>query len=464
MNKKTHTIRTLLYVFYFSFVLASLLFFGKAHAAIITNGNTKEAPNCFDFYHFQSVGFDLVTDRTAYQPGDTVTLTGTIKNSNTYPVFDGVLFARIARDNGQATTLGPDIIDETILAKDLVLPASGNLPVTLSWKVPAKLGPGSYVITFFFSVGSQFNLSGLPFTNEVVGGTQHFTIDGPRDAGLIWDRARTTVNGTPYKHIGNWPEFAHGDTATISQTLKNDSRTPATVTVTQELFSWDSQPTDRSSLDIQEPSTDRLLSTSETITLAPGATRTITYTTPSLSLPVYYLRTSAIGNGYTSIINTRLLTTGLSLPRLNYVGLTTFPLQKAATATLFACFHNTSQETTSGTVRLSLLDARDRVVAATATTTTFGGNIQVLPISFVPSRAFGTLTLSAEVLDTAGKVIDSYRTAYDCNRLPSGHVPCPDESSDSFTFLVIGLGALVVALGVISFITRKPSYFYASRT
>ncbi|MCA9365099.1 MAG: hypothetical protein KC736_04355, partial [Candidatus Moranbacteria bacterium] len=184
--------------------------------------------DCFDYYHFQSVQFGIGTDRGVYAPGDVVTFSGSVTNQNIHPIVDGYVFTRISRERTDYQTMGHDIVDEVFIAEDVALAPLGSSDVSFSWNVPENLPSGDYRADYFFSVGKKFNLSGLPFTNEIVGGSAFFSVENVSDengsgAFVSFDRGATTVNSQKYAHIGDWVRVEDGASAVVSNTLVNES-------------------------------------------------------------------------------------------------------------------------------------------------------------------------------------------------------------------------------------------------
>jgi hypothetical protein len=396
--------------------------------------NQQASGGCFDYYHFQSVVFSLKTDKASYQPGETVHFKGTIENNNTYPVFDGLIFVRIAREGTQPTVLGNDIVDERVLVQKVVLPAGGKVNQSLSYTLPANLTGGKYSASFFFSVGGSFNLAGLPFTNEVVGTNVGFTVDGPQGVATRFDRSATKINEQTYKHIGNWPVFDEGKQVVISNTLVNESNLSQTVTVQYDWYRWDG---------LRE--SDRLAQSTDTFILKPKEKKVISYRTPSLTEPVYYLRTTAVSGVTKSIVNVRLATNTSRL-RISYAGVDVFPVNKNQEGTVFVCFHNTSSTSTQGLINIKAY-SDEKLVAEVATSTTVSGAIEVITKKII--GPFSNLAIKAEVSDAKGNVVDKYEYKYQCQDV-LGNTSClqdPDRQKKN-SYFVVTLICLIAILGV----------------
>ena len=305
--------------------------------------------SCFDYYKFPSIQISLGKSKDIYAPKENIEIQGDITNENDYPVVDGTLFARVARKNQNYKTEGNHIIDEFIAIPNIELDRKEKKHVSFAWKVPEVIPADDYAMSFFFSVGKKFNLAGLPFTNEVVGSSFNFSTEGTTGPRIEFDRAKTEINGTPYRHIGNWPEFDMGERVTVSQPLNNESIITQTVEVTYDLYYWDT---------LNEQ--DRIDTKKETIQISPKSSHVLHYEIPKMTETVYLLHMRAVGADEQSIVNIRLLGRG-ERARIGYPAITAFPLQKGLPFVLFSCFHSTMTDS-AGTLRLELHDKSNTVV------------------------------------------------------------------------------------------------------
>jgi hypothetical protein len=398
----------------------------------------QQQGGCFDYYRFQSVVFSLKSDRESYQPGDTVRFEGTIENKNAYPVFDGLVFVRITREGAQPTILGNDIVDEKVLIQKVVLPASGKVSESLSYTLPLNLTGGNYSASFFFSVGGSFNLAGLPFTNEVVGTNVGFTVDGPQKIAIRFDRSATKINDQTYKHIGNLPVFDEGKGVVISNTLFNESSLSQTVTIQYDWYRWDG---------LRE--SDRLTQSTESFVLKPKEKKVITYQTPPLTEPVYYLRTTATSGVTKSIVNVRLATNTSRL-RINYAGVDVFPVNKNQEGTIFVCFHNTSSTSTQGFIKIKAY-SDERLIAEVATSTVVSGAIEVLTKKII--GPLSNLIIKTEVSDVKGNVVDKYEYKYQCQDIPGASSCLLDPNSQKnnvYSAVTVTVVCLIAILGIMA--------------
>lgn len=422
-------------------ILSSLLITLSLILSSVVSAQTSTLDDCFDYYKFQSVQVSVGADEDTYKAGDTASFSGELVNQNTYPVVDGNVFVRISAANDNFTTEGHYAVDELLVKENIAIDASSTQPISFTWKVPTNLKKGEYRADYFFSVGKQFNLGGLPFTNEIIVGFDTFTIDSTDTSSVFLDRAGTKVNGIAYQQVGNWPQVEPGSKVTISQSLKNTTNSSQTVSVSYDLYYWDSL----------NPS-DLISSKTETVTLAKGQGKTLTFEIPKVEKSVYYLRIKALTDlGAQSILNVRL-SSQIESPRINYFAVTGFPLKKGEQAKIFSCFHNTSYMETEGKVTLRATDIKGNEVA----------NIQYTgPISSAISAKAGDLSavkdltylkLDQTLYGKDGSIIEQKSEVYDCSTLKSEK--CIEMTSFNF-FIPIAIVALIFLLLSLYFIKRN---------
>jgi len=408
-------------------------------------------PDCFDYYHFQSVQVSLGAEKDKYPAGEKVKFSGQLINENEYPVFDGHVFVRISQINQAKGQDGAEkylteyhyIIDEFIAQKDIALNAKEEKPFSFEWPVPAGVAAGQYRADFFFSVGRKFNLGGLPFSNEVVVGASEFEIESTVKDYLSFSRSHTTVNGEPYAQIGNWPQIEGDQDITIVHQLENSFDDDQKVNLTWELYYWDA---------LNEK--DKVTTKEQEMTVPANSSLPITFTFKQEGKSVYYLKTIAKSENQQSIVNTRI-STEKEMPRLNYPGINKFPLKKDEAATLFSCFHNTNNLNTQGKVEVILKDREGKIVEQFAYQGDISSAMMAQKKDFSANKDYDYLTIDAKVYDKAGKLVDAYQTIYDCQKINKCFAKSAEGSglqSDGkkiLTLIIIGLmaaGGAVLAI------------------
>ena len=135
--------------------------------------------NCFDYYKFGSVYASISPVSNTNVSGTKVDFKGEIKNENPYPIVDGKLFVKIMRSNDSYKgNDGQDEVDSFVVKEGISIRASSSVPIDFSWEIPAYALSGDYQVSTYFIVDDSFNLSGLSFTTDVVGGIARFKVFG----------------------------------------------------------------------------------------------------------------------------------------------------------------------------------------------------------------------------------------------------------------------------------------------
>lgn len=420
------------------FSLAILLSVATVSAQVQSINQTLEPVSCFaeGLYKFQSVIINAGPEESAYDVGETVSFVGEITNTNEYAVVDGSVFVRISKTNPDYITEGNDVIDEIIAVSDVAIAASSTLPISFSWKVPNDVASGEYQADFFFSVGSRFNLGGLPFTNEIIVGLSTFDIEGYDNSGFEFNRSETTVNDIPYQHIGEWPIFSVDESVEIVQPIQNFTSEDMKVSIKYDLYFWDS---------LREE--DRIDSKTETIIIPANSSADASYTIEKQTESVYYLRMEASNGNHSSIVNIRT-SNDLSRARINYPAVTGFPLQEGEEVTLFSCFHTTNDVLQNMTVSLELTDLNGDVVASGEYTGDITGGMEAASMKFNAQNDYTFLSLKAEISDENGNIVESYETEYDCSVLNSQECLILENEveSDELFYPILIVTILVIIL------------------
>lgn len=389
--------------------------------------------SCFDdgLYTFQSVTSNIGVVDSSYDTEDVVKFIGQINNDNPYPVFDGNLFVRIARENSNYLEEGHNIVDEFII-EDVNINGSSTLPIEFDWEVQDGLASGEYRADFFFSVGKKFNLGGLPFTNEILMGYTKFEIIGRKDNGFYLGKGLTRVNSEKYLHIGEWPSYS-GDIS-VEQALINDTNSDLEVNVEYTLSYWDSINSD-----------DLIDKTSEIVTVPANSSIDLSYIIPDESSAVNYLRIEAKVGNTKSIVNVRVADLDESKARLNYPGVNNFPLEKGDSFNPFSCYHLTGGDFTNvdGEVRLSIEDGDGNEIYSSSYSGEVSGEMLAVSDTVVAESDVTNLVIKSELI-TNGQVVDSYEVEYSCDLIDNEK--CFDLKNKHYTIKVIGYSLISLLL------------------
>ena len=420
--------------------------FGQPTAAAPAN-----TVNCFDYYHFGSVQVDVTPSVASAVSGVPITLTGKIKNANPYPIVDGSVYVKIfkQRGNGEKDANGPDVVDQFYALENISIPANSELPVSINWQIPSYAVSGEYKIATFFTVSRKFNLLGLPFTDDVVGNTASFKVDGELKNGVSFKKDAVTVAGEKYYFAAFPPRTSASDPVTVEATLTNSTGESVTVPVTWSLYHWS-----------QNDQANFITTKTEQVTVAAGKSAKVSFVVEDTNHPVYLLQGVAKWHDSSSIINVRFVREGKDHLRINYPSLMSYPLIEGQEATLFSCLHNAgaSDSVPGGRLELSLLDHKGEVIHSYTYTGDVTGAMMGVAEKFTPKKTYATFTLDAKLYQ-GEELVDQSSVTYDCEKLDP--TACSTESAGlttsttSTTTTIIGGIAMLIALVGLVYVAKR---------
>lgn len=362
--------------------------------------------NCFDYYKFNSVQVSVGPNADIYKENQIVEFSGTVENQNLYPVVDGNVLVRISKKSENARDHGHLVIDEFFATKESInLDTKEKRDLKFNWNVPKGISAGEYQVDYFFTVGKRFNLGGLPFSYEVKIGSSSFTIDSENKGSVAFDQTKTKINGEPYKQIGNSPLIDAKTKVIVEQVLANTTDKEQDITLTQELYYWDSLRK------------EDLKNTRETkIKIPAGESKKIEFTIDSVEEAVSFVKMTATYGNQKSVTWVRFVSQ-INNPRINYPGLTKFPLSNGETAELFSCFHNTSELNTNGKLTVTLTDKSGATIANIDYLGSMPSNMSAVSEKFTAKKNLDYVKVTAVLKNDKGDTVDEYSAVYDCKEI-----------------------------------------------
>lgn len=401
--------------------------------------------NCFDYYHFGSVQTNLTAQNFSVKPGDEMTFKGPITNQNDYPIVDGMLYVKIFRTRSLTKEAnGPDVVDQFVVADNITIPAKGKIPVSFSWKVPSSSISGEYKVASFFIVAKKFNLLGLSFTDDIVGNTFNFQVNGGM-SNVQFDKAGVTINDKSYFFAAYPPRVPSADPAVVLAKINNSTNTNETVDIVWKLYKWDS---------IDPINLVRTIPAKATIQAKSSAIAQITI--PEAEASVYYLVGELTYKDSKSIVGIRFVRPEVDRTRLNFPSITSFPIKSGATSTMFSCLHNSgqSQSVPNGKLTLKLTDSNGKIVNEYTYNGAVTGEMMAVKKDFISKSNLDHFFLTAQLWQ-ADKLVDQSTMEYDCNKIDSKLC-----NSKNNLGALVALGIIILLAicgGVIAFLKRKAS-------
>lgn len=428
-------------------VLSPHIVGAQADLAVDAGSLPAGAVDCFQYYEFGSVQADLSTAVSGAVSGVPITFSGMLKNANPYPVVDGALYIKVFKVRSGNDGNGPDVVDEFLVRDGIAIPGNGSTPISFSWNVPSHAQSGQYELATFFITSHKFNLLGLTFTDDVVGNTVPFNVNGDQVSGIAFDKAGVTVDGNPYFFAAFPPSVGGSGPVTVAATVHNTTDKDASAEVEWTVYQWDAQ--------LAENVVARERST---VTVPAGGSAPVSIRVTDARHPVYLVRGSLAWEDTKSIIGVRFARRDVNRLRINFPSLMSFPLKKGEKATLFSCLHNAgvADIIRNGELDLTLSNASGKIIHEYSYKGDVTGEMMGVADSFVPARDYDVLTLDARLLHN-GALVDSARVTYDCNEIDPGLCKkgsLPNVLGSPAGISVIALASILAVLALFSLYRR----------
>jgi hypothetical protein len=383
----------------------------------------QKVADCFQYYNFGSIKMDISGEKYTYASGNTITFKGKIANDNDSPVVDGGIYVKIYhRDpkGGQAQNGGFQVAEFYGLT-NISLASRQTKDVEFKYQLPKGLANGEYDAQFFFEVGEKYNLSGLSFHVAEPGSTSKFSIDGAYKQAIYFDKDDIKVNGENYNFRAINKPSPNNKEIAITAPLLNPTQKSVDVTLEKEVFYWDSLNQN-----------NKLAEDNEVFSLPPGQKEIkINYNISELKNSVYLFRLTAKSDSGQTVVNVRPAVAGMFQPRLNYVGLVSFPLVGSQKTVFFSCFHNTNFQGGPGKVVLTLKDGEGNIISNDEYNGQIPGEMIATAKEFIPQKNYEKAQLTAEIFDKDGKLIDSSNHIYDCSKFDPSICNASTQNPDS---------------------------------
>jgi hypothetical protein len=145
----------------------------------------------------------------------------------------------------------------------------------------------------------------------------------------------------------------------------------------------------------------------------------------------------------------------IPMPRINYAGITKFPIQKGEEAKAFVCFHNTNGSEFNGKINLELKDKEGNIIASKEYQGNITGEVMVETADIGAGQNLNLFNLESELSDDNGKVIDSFSGSYDISKLSPGYIEETSEENNAGIYIVLFLLLTAVILSFYFLKKRK---------
>jgi uncharacterized protein YxeA len=450
---------------FFSVVLSLLTVFSPSVAVFAeeassgtsdSGSTTLTTPlNCFDFYKFGSVQANLQPSLTQTLPGASMSFSGDLINSNAYPLIDGALSVRIFREDADSVAAGDGnpVVDQFVIKEGITIPANGKIPLSYDWKVPVNAEGGKYYAAYYFATAKRYNLMGLSYSDETTGNKAPFTITAlestPKVAKL--SRSNTSLNGKDNYFTAFPLHFSAGEAVTAKTSITNPTDSPKMIPMQWTQYAWDAMRAEN----IRFTRTDL-------VTLAPGETKTVSYDVQAQAESVVYLTAVTQDVETKSVLNIRYIRDDIPETKLNFPGITAFPLKSGEAQTLFACAYSTNVPVVPGnTLTLTLKDKEGKIIHEYKYDGDVGADMGGFGDTFTPEETVNYATLTA-TLQRDGAVVDEVTVTYDCSVIDPNSCLQEGVVAGFFNFFtknvvaaIAGILIVLVLIGVSLFLYKR---------
>lgn len=393
--------------------------------------------SCFDFYRFGSVQANVSPSLATIAPSATVAFSGTITNQNPYPITDAVVYVKIFRSRGvEKNANGNDVVAFFPVKTPVNLKAHETMPLTITWNVPADAEPGNYQLATDVVSSDRFELSGLVFTDDVVGSVANFSVQGDEKGAVRFDKDSVKIGDRPFSFAAYPPLIPQGaGMVPVYAQVKNSTNAPFMGTITWNIYYWDN--VGKHLLDTQK----------QEVKVHPISSADVGVTVTDTHHSVYYVvGTFATDKGSESIADIRFVRTGVTEPRFSFVAVDQ--------GTAVACMHSTnSSEVTNGHVDITVVGNSwwqkllGLVGLGKVAYAAYDGPIpsEIYALAVPLKHTTSPYSITAN-LSQNGKHVDTVTLNYSCADIgPS----CKEIDGVTIAMLVIALVAIISGLLVV---------------
>jgi hypothetical protein len=378
--------------------------------ALYAETTAGEVVSCFDtqYYKYNGVAISVDPEFTNVSAGRTIHFQGSLKNTIASPIAEGVLFAKVFRvvkkDSVQEN--GYDVVGQFVAQKNISIAGNAAASVAFDWLVPRSLPSGEYKLALYFSKTEHMDITGLNFTDDITGALSSFSVTGIKGVSdsVAFEKNATTVNASKFAFARPPTVISGLNSVPVTTRIINPTQEKKTVSVTWDLHEW-------------APLKAPLVTFTEEVTLNPGESKNLSHTFPYQGHMVGFVLVSArVDTEPVSFLNIRYIYTTNNEARFNDVGLTSFPIVKGDTATMYGCFHAIGKDINKGdaSVTLTAYNKDGSKIAEGV----YGGEVSSVPKigykkDFIAKEDFNYIKLVASV--TTGSVTNEQVVVYDCS-------------------------------------------------
>lgn len=396
----------LLLIIIFSFFAGLALKKANADTAVLKDSDKK---TCNDVFHVLSDGIYVSPDKIQYNVNEPIVFTFIIKNSFNYPLAQISVLAQLLKDNpiGDLNN-GSYKIDEFIVNNNFNLAASSQTSFKYIYTPKKIMGSGNYRLAAFLVNSGKVNVAGLNFLPNSYGGvSSDFKINGAKDS-LKIDINKIEINNKPMLLRTFLPIINSTSTTVFKTPLINDSNSNYKAAISYKLYYWDTLQ-DSNILD----------SKTDSINVPANSSRNLIYTLSkdlTKTGGAYVLRISEKDEVSQSFVDLRVGIEGIK-GKIDYAGLSNFPISQNGRVGLFACFHESASyfNNIDGSLSVDLLDQYKNVLSSLRFQGVIGPQLESVSKEFSIPADLKYAELRSRLYDKNNQLLDEVNTIYSCN-------------------------------------------------
>ncbi len=414
--------------------------FTESYYATTTNAN------CSDYYKLTNLKIDIQPRLINSVNGTVANFSGSIKNTNNYPIVNGKFYVKIIKENPSKNNPSGgaiEVVDAYIVKENINIKPQGEIDVDFTWKIPAFAMSGNYKVLTYFISSDKFNIAGLSFTDNVAGDITSFKIKGEVGGGVFFKRDGVKIENTNY--IPGSVSIQKADAPIhINIPVTNTTKEKQTVKVEVSIYKLDSQ------------SKENKLDTIENILIVDaGKTAYIPVVLKDTGSSMYFVESIVKYKDIKSIMGIRIARDGVLMPKINFATILNYPINSGKN-TLFSCFQNISNTSTStdGQMKMEVLTEDDELIASYEYDGKLENKSQGIVQEFNSNKIHRDFKIHVYMM-SAGKIVDEIYSTYKCEAIDPGN--CSTLAgilSDNWMKITFGILIIIVLL-VLIFVIYK---------
>lgn len=409
-----------------------------------------ELANCFDVYKFQSILLSVGVDKSTYKPYETVEIKGDIVNTNSYPVTNLEVRARILKKHPNPINMRAEYItlDEQIVLSDITLKSNQTYSFDQFYFIPGNYTRGEYIIQYYIYNQNRFNLSGLSFTEDIIANQTLFSVDNSADKQVYLDTTNILVDDKDHNTRGFITRHDRNKDITIKLPLINSTEEERDMNISYKLYKWDA---------ILE--SNFIEEKVKQVNIKSNSKLDLEYIVNNNDYPVYYVVIEAIpvGENENSINKEKTMAyvryslDGNNMPRVNWVGVDKNPVELGE-LTLITCVHNTNYITDEGPVKLKSIAKNEKgiEIGKIEYEGKMVSSISAISNKINTDKKFNLLTIETNLYNASNELVDNIITEYKCDEI--NPELCLNNPNNSNNNLLNRMNSFVLSIIILSII------------